>query len=273
VIVRAPASSANLGSGFDAIALALDLPFELAVDEPSVPEGFLDCEPTHPAVVAFDRGGGDRSAHHLAWRSPIPPGRGLGFSGAARVAGAFAASGDRDVAATVAAELDGHADNAAASAHGGAVVTSGGRVVAIPLGAEMDVAVWWPRTETSTTAARRILPDQVPFTDAVHNVAHAALLVASLVAGDLAALDVAVDDRLHQERRLASAPASREAMAAMRDAGAIATWLSGSGPTVAAFVAPGSAEDVLRSCPPEGTGRGLVIARRGVEVAGEPHRS
>src|SRR6188472_1668252 len=84
--VTAPGSSANLGPGFDALAVAVDLRFELEVGG-ARPDGFHRCEPTHPAAVAYRAAGG---ARELTWHSPIPPGRGLGFSGAARVAGATA---------------------------------------------------------------------------------------------------------------------------------------------------------------------------------------
>src|SRR4051812_39716630 len=86
--VIAPASSANLGPGFDALGLALDLPFTFAVHEPDVGRELLVCDETHRAPVAYGTAGG--ASQDVRWRSPIPPGRGLGFSGAARAAGALA---------------------------------------------------------------------------------------------------------------------------------------------------------------------------------------
>ena len=216
-----PASSANLGPGFDALGLALELPFELAVGA-SPADGFLPCEPRHPATVAaFAAAGGDPGTD-LWWRSPIPPGRGLGFSGAARVAGAFAASRDRDEAFATAVALEGHPDNAAASTFGGLVATASGRAVNVQLGADLEVVVWWPETETSTNAARAALPDVVDRSDAVLDIGHTALLVAALAAGDLDALSTAVTDRLHQRRRLEREPASRAAIDVLRRVGAIA---------------------------------------------------
>jgi homoserine kinase len=262
VIVRAPASTANLGPGFDALGLALDLPFELAVGE-SPANGFLRCEPRHPAAVAFAASGGDPGTA-MWWRSPIPPGRGLGYSGAARVAGAFAASGDRESSFATAAALEGHADNAAASTFGGLVATASGRAVEVELALDLDVIVWWPATETSTTAARAALPEVIDRVDAVADIGHTALLVAAFAAGDLDALSVAVTDGLHQRRRLEREPASRRAIDALRRAGAIASWLSGSGPTVAALVTPARADDVLAACPTDGRSRRLRIALDGV---------
>src|SRR5690606_25042511 len=112
-----------------------------------------------PAVVAFRAAGG---AGPLAVRSAIPAARGLGFSGAARVAGAFAGricdgvapDQARSEAFAIAAELEGHADNVAASAFGGFVVTAGGRVVTVPLGRPLALVVWIPSFTTSTRRAR-----------------------------------------------------------------------------------------------------------------------
>jgi homoserine kinase len=269
VIVRAPASSANLGPGFDALGLALDLPFELAVDE-SPADGFLRCEPRHPATIAFAAAGGD-SGTALWWRSPIPPGRGLGFSGAARVAGAFAASADRGETFATAVALEGHPDNAAASTYGGLVATASGRAVPVHLGVDLEVVVWWPETETSTNASRAALPEVVDRVDAVADIGHTALLVAALAAGDLGALSVAVTDRLHQTWRLSAEPASRDVIDALQAAGAVAAWLSGSGPTVAAFVTPDQADDVLAACPPDGRSRRLRIATDGVSATSPNH--
>ncbi len=259
-----------MGPGFDALAVAVDLPFELIVGGEQ-PEGFLIAEPTHPAAVAYRAAGGTRP---LTWRSPIPPGRGLGFSGAARVAGAMAGvveSGLEDAAARrrafeIATALEGHADNVAASVGGGVVATNGTAWLGVPLGIELDLVAWWPRTETSTAASRAALPEQVPLADAASNIGHASLLLAALVAGDLEVLAESFVDRLHQDVRLARTPASAEAMVAMTEAGAVGAWLSGSGPTVACFVTPERVDAVVAACPPDGTTRQLSVASSGVEA-------
>ncbi len=203
-IVRVPASSANLGSAFDAVALALDMHLEITADgDAAAPE-------THPAVRAFRHGGG---VGPIAVRSHFPGGRGLGFSGAARVGGLVAACAQqqrrlrdsRPAILRAAAELEGHADNVAASLYGGVVAVAGGRAVRIPLPHELVVVVWIPDRETATSSARRLLPEQIPFADAAFNIGRTALLVAALAAGDVGALRTATEDRLHQDRRLARA--------------------------------------------------------------------
>jgi len=247
VHVIAPASSANLGPGFDCLGLALDLPFELADVQPDEP-GFLLAEPTHPAVVAFVAAGGAADAT-LWWRSPIPPGRGLGFSGAARVAGAYLAiqrggvdhGACRAGAMRVAALLEGHADNAAASTFGGCTVAVGEQVVAVPVAEglleQLRVVVWSPARSTSTDASRRVLPEQLPLVDATFSIGRAALWVAALASGELSMLRTASQDRVHQPARLAARPDTSAAYdAAMAAPAVLACWLSGSGPSIAALV-------------------------------------
>jgi homoserine kinase len=238
VIVRVPASSANLGPGFDCLGMALSLSLTVQFEGPSVGE-----VETHPAVVAFRRLGGRGS---LAVTSPIPMGRGLGFSGAARIGGLVAAVAQRegvgfhladayDEILKHATELEGHADNVAASLHGGVVAAAAGRAINIPLAFDPAVVVWVPFLQTSTDHSRRALPETVRFADAVFNVGRTALLVAALAAGDIGALRTATEDQLHQDVRLAMVPASARALHVMIEAGAWCGWLSGSGPTVAAM--------------------------------------
>lgn len=267
--IGVPASSANLGPGFDALGLALAMPFEVSVGVAD--DDLLPADERHPLTIAFRRAGG-RST--LWWRSPIPPGRGLGFSGSARVAGAFAGyleSGCAEAEARVrglelAIELEQHPDNAAASMLGGAVASADGHSVRIPLARAWQVVVWWPSTETSTNAARAALPATVAFAGAVFNIGRTSLLVAALVTGDSAALGVATEDRLHSDQRLRLSPASAGALERLRSAGPVATWLSGSGPTVAALVEPGDAQRVLAVLPHDGTARVLDIDDVGARI-------
>jgi homoserine kinase len=266
MLVVAPASSANLGSGFDAVGLALNLPFTVA-NEPV--DGLLVADEHHPVTVAYRSVGGTGA---LWWRSPIAPGRGLGFSGAARVAGAFLAALEageteraaRETAFEAASVLEGHPDNAAASAYGGFVVAAGGHVVSVPVPDGIEVVVWWPDSETSTSKSRASLPSTVPFEDAAFNVGRVALLVAAFASGDLSALAAGVEDRLHQPSRLARVPDSEAALRALQSAGALAVWLGGSGPTVAALVRSGETEPLLTALPQAGHHRVLEIDRSGV---------
>jgi homoserine kinase len=179
---------------------------------------------------------------------------------------------DLDVVAPVllehAVELEGHADNVAASLLGGFVATAAGRVVRVPLGMAPAVVVWVPRQETSTQRSRHGLPSSVSFADATFNVGRTALLVAALAAGDVDALRWATADRLHQDWRLAAAPGSRDALSAGLDAGAWCGWLSGSGPSVAFLCEPAAAEELAAALPAEGHTKVLAVAERGVELVG-----
>lgn len=220
----------------------------------------------HPALIAFRRAGGTGP---LRLRCPIPMGRGLGFSGAVRVAGLVAAQAQRGQPVDVLAEataLEGHADNVAASLLGGVVATSGGRAVRVPLGFDPTVVVWVPSTTTSTDDSRRRLLSEVSRADAVFNVGRTALLVAALAAGDVDALRTATEDRLHQDARFAAAPASRAALDAAIGAGAWCGWLSGSGPTVAALCAADAAASIAAAMPSEGHTKVLTIDTEGAVI-------
>lgn len=271
MLVSAPASSANLGPGFDCLGLALDLAFRLAVGA-EAPPGFHPAEDAHPAAAAFRAAGGDPGVP-LWWQSPIPPGRGLGFSGAARVAGAFAAArvdglvpgAARELARTVATRLEGHGDNAAASAVGGFVVVAGHRVVRLAVGPELRVLTWSPGSATSTDASRRRLPDVVALGDAVFSVGRAALWVAAVATGNLDALREACADRLHQDHRLADRPDAAATLRHLLDhPDVLAAWLSGSGPTVAALALAEHADAVAAGLPEGAVVRVLAVDDRGV---------
>ncbi|MDQ1520379.1 MAG: homoserine kinase [Actinomycetota bacterium] len=253
--VRVPASSANLGPAFDALALALTLHLEVSPDGGPAPE-------THPAVRAFRHGGGTGP---LSVHAEFPGGRGLGFSGASRVAGLLAAGRQQGTAPAAArtfalregTALEGHADNIGASLFGGVVATAGGRATRVPLGVDGVIVLWVPDRETPTRAARRLLADHVAFEDAVFNIGRTALLVAALASGDTDALRVASEDRLHQDARLARVPDTRIALSAALRAGAWAAWLSGSGPSAAALVERGRAEEIAGALP--ASGRAMVV--------------
>jgi homoserine kinase len=255
-LVRVPASSANVGPAFDAVAVALGMHLEVSAagGEPA-PE-------THPAVRAFRNAGGRGP---LCVRARFPGGRGLGYSAAARVAGLLAVQAQlgrsaREARADTlraATEMEGHADNAAAALYGGVVAVAGRHVVRVPLGRELAIVAWIPEGETPTSSARRLLPEQVPFEDAVFNVGRTALLVAALAAGAIDAMRVATEDRLHQNRRLARVRDTRVAIETMLEAGAYAAWLSGSGPSAAAFTHPDDAARIAAALPT--VGRAIVL--------------
>jgi homoserine kinase len=274
VRVSVPASSANLGPGFDALGLALEMPFVVS-DE--YDDTMLLMERTHPAYVSFLEAGG---VGELWWRSPIPPGRGMGFSGAARVAGAFLAFLHADMAEAearlaalwLAATLEGHPDNAAASALGGFTVASGGRAINVPIAFDAKVVVWWPDSETATNKSRAVLPPQVSFVDAVFNIGRTGLLVAALATGDKEAIRIATEDQLHQGARCALSPVSAETLKMLLAARPLGVWLGGSGPTVAALVEPNDADRVAAALPRDGHFRILDINHKGAQVL-EPGNS
>ena len=273
MIVRVPASSANLGPGFDTLGMALTLHAEVGAGD--TPDGAQPADEHHPATVAFRRLGGEGP---LWTRSPIPVGRGMGFSGAVRVGGLVAAHaqqhGDDPEVLTAAlpallhhaTELEGHADNVAASLYGGVVATAGGRAVRVPMSFDPAMVMWVPSFVTSTDESRTKLRAEVPMADVVFNLGRTALLVAALAAGDVDALREATRDRLHQDLRLAAAAPSKAALDAALAAGAWASWLSGSGPTVAAMCAIDDAEALAGALPSDGHTKILRIDHAGAVV-------
>ena len=163
-------------------------------------------------------------------------------------------------------ELEGHADNVAASLFGGIVATADGRAVRIPLAFDPAVVVWIPSFTTSTDDSRTKLGSEVALSDAVFNIGRTALLVAALAAGDTGALRAATQDRLHQDRRLAAAEPSRTALQAALEAGAWCSWLSGSGPTVAAMCPYDDADELAAQMPDDGHTRVLRIDHEGAVI-------
>ncbi|WP_037320017.1 homoserine kinase [Amycolatopsis orientalis] len=260
--VTVPASSANLGPGFDTLGLALALydKVELRITDAGLKievidagAGDVDDVPTdesHLVVRAFRRG-----CEHLGLRPPglhlrcfnaIPHARGLGSSAAAVVTGvaaayALAEKALDDDALQLAAEFEGHADNAAASLLGGFVVAwnEGERFRAERLQPHHDIrpVVAIPALRSSTDATRGLLPDRVPHADAAFTAGRAALAVHALTARPDLLLS-ATEDRLHQHYRASAYPASSELVRALRAEG-VAAAISGAGPTVLALTTGG----------------------------------
>jgi homoserine kinase len=245
-LIRVPASSANLGPGYDVLAAAVALHLELEVEETgefSLDPGGLDVSTGRDnlMVQAFE-------SHHPAdgiafrLRSEIPLARGLGSSAAAIVAGLFAADHLFELALSKeemlvrAAELEGHPDNVAAAIYGGFVVC--GEVDGAPTAARFDppggleaVAVI-PAEEVSTERAREAIPAEVPLADAVANVSAASQLVLGLQTADLDLVSRGLVDRVHQEHRRDLYPRSMEIVNSAVALGALGATISGAGPTV-----------------------------------------
>jgi homoserine kinase len=246
ITVRVPATSANLGSGFDslglALALAADVTVALRPPEASSPHQMLQT-----AVRAVYRAAGKPEPKELTvtWHAELPSARGLGASAAARAAGLFAANalmGDpltQDDLLALGAELEGHADNIAPALFGGlqVVVRDADRWqrLAVPLPAGLAVVLFIPDLVMPTQESRRKLPQKLSREDAIYNVGRAALLVAALAQGRWDLLDTATQDRLHQPARARLFPALYDVFDAAKEGGAHAAYLSGGGSTVAAF--------------------------------------
>lgn len=237
-LIRVPASSANLGPGFDAFAAALAFHLELEVDETGTfaVETELDVprDRSNLLVRAFER---LHPADGLTFRvrSTIPMSGGLGSSAAAVVAGLVAADHlyelDADVLA-LASEIEGHPDNVAAALHGGFVVCADGAAVRFDPPAALEALVVVPGEAVHTEQARAALPAQVPMADAVFNTAHGALLMLGLARGDLELVSRGLVDRLQQPYRAPLYPRSAQLVADARALGALGATISGAGPTV-----------------------------------------
>ncbi len=233
-----PASSANLGPGFDCMAAAVGLHLELEVRETGAFGIETDLQVSRGrgnlCVRAFER---LHSADGFQFRiaSQIPLSGGLGSSAAATLAGLMAADHlfelDADLLA-LASELEGHPDNAAAALHGGFVICAEGSATRFepPTGLEAIAVV--PGQAVQTSAARRALSEQVPLEQAVFNVAHGALLTLGLARGDWDLVSRGLADSLHQERRSSLYPRSYALLSRARELGALGATISGAGPTV-----------------------------------------
>ena len=237
-VVRVPASTANLGPGFDVMAAALALHLELEVRETGSFAVHTDLDlPTDRSnliVRAFERlHAADGFEFHIT--SEIPLTGGLGSSAAAIVAGLTAADHlfelDADIRG-LATEMEGHPDNVAAAIDGGLVICQGQRThrLEAPMGLEAVLVI--PDTPVRTAEARAALPASVPLGDAVFNVAAASTLTLGLATASWDLIADGLEDRLHQPHRAHLYPRSAELLDAARAHGALGATISGAGPTV-----------------------------------------
>jgi homoserine kinase len=283
VAVRVPASSANLGPGFDALGLALTLHDEITAEvvgsgldvrvtgegRSSVPldETHLVVEAMH---AAFDLMGGRPDGLRLSCVNAIPHGRGLGSSSAAIVGGIVLARAlvvggetllDDAAAYQLAVDLEGHPDNVAAALLGGLTIAwiEGAAAEVERLETDVQVTVFVPSAEVSTQKARGLLPETVPHADAALNAGRAALLIAALT-GSPGRLISATEDRLHQAYRAEAMPASYKLLRQLRVEG-VPAIISGAGPTVLAF-----ARGVADQAPEGWVVHELDVDRTGVQV-------
>jgi homoserine kinase len=293
VHVRVPATSANLGPGFDALGLALALHNEVVAEEAdrvgvSVRgEGAAALPASADNLVArgvrlaYDAAGRPFPGVRLECVNRVPLARGLGSSAAAWVGGLSAGNAllgsplDRDALLALAARAEGHPDNVAAAIFGGLTVScaAGDTVtaVALPVPRALQWVVLIPEVTSATAEARAVLPAAVPRADAVFNVQRVALLLASLQAGRPAALRAALDDRLHQPYREKLFPWMRGVTTAAIAAGALGCVLSGAGPSLLAVVdddgdggrVARALEEALRRAGVAGAARALAVDTEG----------
>jgi homoserine kinase len=279
VLVRVPATTANLGPGFDSVGVALEWTAELRLtvaDEPLPrPEGPVERMAVSAALSLYSRAAAAQPLGITAtYEGDIPVGRGLGVSAAARVAGLLAADALIDVGEverspdallTLATQLERHADNAAPALLGGlqVVVADDEGVVhaGITPPADLQLALLIPEFSMPTEESRQKLPERLTRNQSVHNIGRAALLVAALTQGRYDLLNVATEDVLHQPARATIFTAMYPIFQAARDAGALGVFLSGGGPTIAAFV-QGDGEDVAGAMREAAAVRGFETTTR-----------
>jgi homoserine kinase len=300
VTVRVPATAANLGPAFDVLGLALDVWLEVTIQR--APAGvetavtmtgegaqhLTSNSADNLIVVSFNQGlklcGVEPYPVIVTAANEIPFGAGCGSSSAATIAGIVAAfamcgkkfSGEKEELLQIAAKIEGHPDNAAPAIYGGVqlVINSSGTwsTHRINTPSTLWCVIFTPHKlmKTHTTATRKLIPDEVPMRDAIHNMARTALLVHSLATCDFSALKLSADDRFHQQQRAPIFPHMNAAIEAAFASGALYACLSGAGPAVLALV-PGRVGDLLLQEEEElrcnAVGKAMVeaAAREGVE--------
>lgn len=297
VTATVPATTANLGPGFDCLGLALELRNEFRltgagwVSRPeqvrlsvevtgegsrtlSQGEDNLACR---AALAAFARAGRYPASLNLSLRNAIPLGKGLGSSASAIVGGVWAAAAfleeplDDAHWLGLAAQLEGHPDNVVPAAVGGLTVAVAGGAGAPPsfvrfeVGGELLAVVAVPSFSLRTSESRRRLPKQVPFPDAVFNLSRSAALVANAARGDWQGAALAMEDRLHQPYRAPLIPGFAKVCTSAREAGAAAAVLSGAGPSVMALVL-GAGDEALSRAEAVGTAMEQAFRSAGVNA-------
>jgi len=270
VIAQVPASTTNLGSGFDVLGLALQLYSTVELEEISSginievrgigKESITDDESNlayQAARFIFEKVGKQPNGLKLTLTNGIPVERGLGGSGTAILGGLLTANHicgkpfSQKELLNFAFTLEGHPDNVSASLLGGLVVACVQNKevhwVKLSVPQELKVVLAIPDFQLQTKLAREVLPQTVSLADAIFNLSRGAFLVASIASANLQHLGIAMDDRLHQPYRKSLIPGIENVFSAALDSGALSVALSGAGPTVAAFCTEENGNAILHN--------------------------
>lgn len=261
VTVRVPATSANLGPGFDSIGIALDLyntvsieasdefAVRLAGEGQDVLSQGQDNLVYQGVLAIYEKLGRTVPPVRLSTENWVPLARGLGSSSAALVAGLVAANEflghqlSTQTLLQIATRMEGHPDNVTPALFGGLQVAAmnGGKVehISVPLAVDLKIVVFVPEFPMLTSEAREILPRHVSRADAIFNVSRASLLVAAMATGSIGHLRMAMEDALHQPYRCKLFPALQDIIDAAQEAGAAGAALSGAGSSILAFALGG----------------------------------
>jgi len=297
--VKVPATTANLGPGFDALGLALDLWNEaefvatqdekITVKVKGEGKNLLPSDASNAvaeaALLVFQLAGKPCTGMQIKCLNRVPLGSGLGSSSAAMLTGMLGANAllgspySRDEILKLAIETEGHPDNVAPAMLGGLVasIIHENRVVSLRLTltsrlAPIHITVVLPDFDFPTKQARALLPTQIDRKDAIHNISRAVIVTEAFRVGDMDMLGEAMEDKLHQPYRIPLIPGAQNAMDAMKAAGASAVALSGAGPSLIAFSSKAEAaigESAKRAFAEAGLNSRvyqLKISRRGAEV-------
>lgn len=254
IVVKAPATSANLGSGFDCLAIALDIFNTVSVEIGNksiqvIGEGENELPIDENNLIyrmiklVMDKQGYDIPELKIVSENKIPISRGLGSSAAAIITGLLIGNelsennlSRRDIF-ELGSEIEGHSDNIAAALFGGCqIVVQDKKVISdVSIPKNMNTILYIPEEPILTDQARSVLPSSIAFSDAIYNLGRIALLINSLNSGNLKNLLIATEDKLHQPYRQTIFPSMKVIMNAAINAGASGVFLSGSGSTILAL--------------------------------------
>lgn len=255
--IKVPATSANIGSGFDALGIALTMYNEIEIEESDVLDivSLDDIQvPTNTDNLIFQSacrlyrecGKPEPKGMKIRQTNVVPMARGLGSSSTCVAAGLLGANEllgnpvSRDELVNIASSIEGHPDNTTPALLGGltAAAVEKGRVYAVTLHVanKFRFAAFIPNFELKTSVARGVLPESVSRQDAVYNLSRSALMAGSLATGNTENLHIAVQDKLHQPYRLGLIPGASEVFDLSYEHGSLATYISGAGPTIMAII-------------------------------------